>query len=135
MLLPEPQVTTNAPALAVEIIFDASGSMAARLQGQTKLSLARQALAAAVPGLENPSILVGMRAYGFDQSLNKTPDASCPNTELVLPFTANRQATAINRTADALSAYGYTPIADSLTLAGHDLLAIDAQKHMIILIS
>jgi Ca-activated chloride channel family protein len=135
MLLPEPQVTTNAPALAVEIIFDASGSMAARLQGQTKLSLARRALAAAVPGLENPSILVGMRAYGFDQSLNKTPDASCPNTELVLPFTANRQATAINRTADALSAYGYTPIANSLTLAGHDLLAIDAQKHMIILIS
>jgi Ca-activated chloride channel family protein len=133
--LPEPDDAPRGTTLAVEIIFDASGSMAGRLGGRTKLTLAKEALSAAALGLNSDTMLVAFRAYGFDQSLEKTPEASCPNTELLLPFTNEQRAAKVTTQADALAAYGYTPIAKSLELAGQDLLSVKAARHMIILIS
>ena len=133
--LSEPEDAPASVALAVEIIFDASGSMAAWLGANTKLSLAKDALRAATQGLDNDSMLVAFRAYGFDQSLAKTPEASCPNTELLLPFTDSGQAAKVTQSADGLVAYGYTPIARSLELAGQDLSSVDVARRMIILIS
>lgn len=133
--LPEAKETLTGAALAVEIIFDASGSMAGWLGGQTKLALAKEALRAAAEGLDDENLLVAFRAYGFDQSVAKTAEASCANTELLMPFSDSRQAAEVTRKAEELVAYGYTPIARSLELAGQDLGAVEAAQRMIILIS
>jgi Mg-chelatase subunit ChlD len=133
--LPDEPQASGPVGVAVEIIFDASGSMEARLGGQTKLALAKAAIRAAAQGLNGENMHVAFRAYGFDRSVAKTKEASCPNTELLLPFLSSQQAEEVVAKADGLTAYGYTPIARSLELAGQDLLAEPVAKRMIILIS
>lgn len=120
--------------VAIEVILDVSGSMAAKVQGERKMDLARSALHKAVRGLDSPAFVVGFRAYGFDNTVPKTPEDSCPNTELLNAIEANQVASIRERVA-TLHPYGYTPIARSLELAGADLLATDSSKQMIILIS
>lgn len=120
--------------VAVEIILDVSGSMAAKLQGQSKMMLARTALAEALRGLDSPAFKVGLRAYGFDNSVPKTVEASCLNTELLIPIEAS-QITSIREKVKTLQPFGYTPIAKSLLLAGDDLTNTTSGKKMIILIS
>ena len=121
--------------VAVEIILDASGSMMARLQGSTKRELALSALQAALADLDTQAIWLGLRAYGFDNSLPKTPEASCPNTALLIPFANGQSGAAILLQARKLQAYGYTPLAASLLAAGQDMQAIEADQRLIILIS
>lgn len=120
--------------VAVEIILDVSGSMAAKLQGQSKMVLARAALAKALRGLDSPAFKVGLRAYGFDNSVAKTAEASCPNTELLISI-ATSKIDAIREKVNNLTPFGYTPIAKSLLLAGEDLQQVRSGKQMIILIS
>lgn len=120
--------------VAVEIILDVSGSMAGRLDGIQKMMLAKQALSKALAGLESDAFVVGFRAYGFDQSVAKTPQASCPNTVLLNPVSLN-QIAKIRTQVDNLIPYGYTPLARSLELAGEDLLAVDSEKQMIIMLT
>ncbi len=120
--------------VAVEIILDVSGSMAGRLQGVRKMTSARQALSEALAGLESDAFIVGFRAYGFDASVPKTPEASCPNTVLLNPVAPNQLAS-IRAQVAGLVPYGYTPLAASLQLAGEDLLAVPSAKQMIILLT
>tara|TARA_R110001592_G_scaffold363371_1_gene685750 strand:+ start:389109 stop:391319 length:2211 start_codon:yes stop_codon:yes gene_type:complete len=120
--------------VAVEIILDVSGSMAGRLQGIPKMTLARQALSEALLGLESTAFAVGFRAYGFDHSVAKTAEASCPNTVLLNPVARN-QIPGIRTQVGGLIPYGYTPLAKSLELAGEDLLAVESDKQMIILLT
>lgn len=120
--------------VAVEIILDVSGSMAGRLQGVRKMTLAKQALTEALSGLESDAFVVGFRAYGFDASVAKTPEASCPNTVLLNPVAPN-QVAGIRAQVATLLPYGYTPLAASLEMAGEDLLAVPAAKQMIILLT
>ncbi len=127
---------TEGPKLpvAVEIILDVSGSMAGRLQGIPKITMARQALSEALSGLDSNAFVVGFRAYGFDHSVAKTPKDSCPNTVLLNPVTQN-QIPSIRTQVGGLIPYGYTPLAKSLELAGEDLLAVESDKQMIILLT
>ena len=120
--------------VAVEIILDVSGSMAGRLEGVQKMALAKNALNEALAGLDSDAFVVGFRAYGFDTSVAKTPEASCPNTVLLNPISHN-QITGIRNQVNGLTPYGYTPLAKSLALAGEDLLAVDSDKQMIILLT
>lgn len=120
--------------VAVEIIFDASGSMTGVIGGTAKIDLARRALAAALGKLDATDALVGLRAYGFDASVEKTAVASCPNTQLVSAF-ASRAAGRHAAAANALQPYGYTPIADSLLAAGADLQELTARERTVILIT
>jgi len=117
-----------------DVLGHVSGSMAGRLQGVPKIVLARQALAEALLELDSEAFLVGFRAYGFDRSVAKTPEDSCPNTELLNPISRN-QVGAIRADIDSLEPYGYTPLARSLELAGKDLLATESEKQMIILLT
>lgn len=131
-----PEAEPVAPlGVAVELVFDASGSMAGKLGGRPKIDLAREALAAAAAGLNGEMMQVAFRAYGFDRTLAKTPEASCPNTELLMPFTRAGQAGGVAAISKSLTAYGYTPIARSLELAGQDLMSVTADQRFIILIS
>lgn len=120
--------------IAVEIILDASGSMAARLDGKTKMSLAMAALEKSLGALDADNVHLGLRAYGFDASVEKTPVASCPNTELLTPF-ASRQSGVVLDKAKALTPYGYTPIAASIQAAAADLKQFVAMKRQIVLIT
>lgn len=129
----KPDVVAPEP-VAVEIILDVSGSMAAWLKGSSKMSQALSALEKSVGSLEAPHIQVGLRAYGFDATVEKTPEASCPNTELVVPFEA-LQTSLVLKKAKALTPYGYTPIAASLAAAGLDLTPFEKQTRQIILIT
>ena len=132
----EMEVVSEKPQepVAIEVILDVSGSMAARIQGKQKMALARTALHEAIEGLDSAAFLVGFRAYGFDNSVPKTPEASCPNTELLNDIAAN-QIASIRQQVDQLQPFGYTPIAKSLELAGQDLNNTASSKQMIILIS
>ncbi len=132
----EMEVVSEKPKdpVAIEVILDVSGSMAARIQGQRKMTLARAALHEAIRGLDSSAFLVGFRAYGFDNSVPKTPEASCPNTELLNSIAAD-QIASIREQVDRLQPFGYTPIAKSLELAGQDLSNTTSSKQMIILIS
>ena len=120
--------------VAIEIVLDLSGSMWGRIDNRTKIEIAREALDETLSGLDQPLFLVGLRAYGFDESVPKTKQASCPNTELLTRITA-KNLTAIRNAAHRLRPYGYTPLAASLTLAGEDLSGIDAASRMIVLIT
>jgi len=135
-LVLEEEVVSQKPKqpVAIELILDVSGSMAARIQGRSKMVLARSALHEAIRGLDTPAFHVGFRAYGFDSSVPKTQEASCPNTVLLNPIVAY-QIGSIRAQVDGLQPYGYTPIAKSLELAGADLRKTKASKQMIILIS
>ena len=126
------------PVLNLEIILDSSGSMLQRLEGRTKIAIAKQALQETAEALESELIGLAFRAYGFDKSLEKTKEASCPNTELLVNFgseQADQHIDQIVATAQRLTAYGYTPIADSLRLAGSDLAPYKDQRPTILLIS
>lgn len=124
------------PVLNLELILDASGSMAAKL-GTSKLSkmqTAKKALAETVTSLDSEFIRLAFRAYGFDTTIEKTKEKSCKNTELLVDFEHGKPDT-IKAQAMKLSAYGYTPIAQSLRLAGEDLKPYKDQRPTIVLIS
>ncbi|MBL4697660.1 MAG: VWA domain-containing protein [Phycisphaerales bacterium] len=120
--------------VAIEFILDASGSMAGRQNGQTKMNIARKALNAALSKLDGKNAVTALRAYGFDRSVPKTPEMSCPNTELLVGFEADQSAM-IARKIKELEPYGYTPIARSLQAAAEDLKKIPAQSRLAVLIT
>ena len=130
----DPEAASSEAPVAIEFILDASGSMAARMGGETKMALAQSALLAALDALEPAHALIGLRAYGFDTSLDHSAAASCPNTELVAGFTLG-DASDAGAAASGLSPYGYTPIAASLQAAAGDLAALEARDRLIVLIS
>ncbi|NOZ11563.1 MAG: VWA domain-containing protein [Gammaproteobacteria bacterium] len=122
------------PVLNLELILDASGSMAAKLGKLSKMQTAKKALAETVTALDSEFIRLAFRAYGFDTTIEKTKQKSCKNTELLVGF-KNGKPDAIKAQAMKLSAYGYTPIAQSLRLAGLDLKPYKDQRPTIVLIS
>ncbi|MDP6725088.1 MAG: VWA domain-containing protein [Arenicellales bacterium] len=135
LVLETMEVSESGPQrIAIEIILDLSGSMAAKLGDESKIRIARRALAETLDGLEDSFFLVGLRAYGFDNTVEKSKATSCPNTALLTAISTNNLRNIRNQ-ASRLNPYGYTPIADSLMQAGDDLQAIDADSRMIILIT
>ncbi len=135
LVLESIEVSEDQPGrVAIELILDASGSMLGRIDGKTKIAIARDALNETLSGLDDPVFWVGLRAYGFDDSVPKTEEASCPNTELLSDISASNLRD-IRQVAYGLTPYGYTPITDSLSLAGDDLASVEADSRMIILIT
>ncbi|MBZ0130578.1 MAG: VWA domain-containing protein [Rhodobacteraceae bacterium] len=120
--------------VALAFILDASGSMAARQAGRAKMSIAKEALAAAVTRIDGANVITSLWAYGFDTRLAKTAEASCPNTQEIVPFARN-QSRRVARAANALTAYGYTPLATSLSAVGESLQSVRASRRIVVLIS
>jgi Ca-activated chloride channel family protein len=120
--------------IAIQFILDASGSMEGRIGDESKMSIAQTALATALETLGETQTQISLRSYGFDDSVPKTPEASCPNTALLTDFIQGDVSEA-QRAANGLTPYGYTPIAASLAAAANDLSAIDARERVVVLIS
>ena len=125
---------TSAPAAAsggssssnIELILDCSGSMAAKIQGRSKMEIAKQALAElllSIPSTTN----VAVRAYGHRSRKD------CADIELLADFSEPR--TAIPAKVNTLKPLGMTPLSSSIEQAAKDFAGKEAQNNTIILIT
>lgn len=100
---------------AVEIVVDGSGSMWGRMEGRTKIEIAKQILEDALGWLP-PDLNLSLRAYGhqFDRK-----EHNCEDTELlVTPGRDNRSE--IRAAIAGLQPKGYTPLGYSLSKVASD---------------
>lgn len=117
---------TAATTVNIALIFDASGSMAESLGGETRIDAARRAMNQLVSQLpsDNPRLNVGFRIYGHRGDSSEAARAeSCRASELMVPIQGvNRDL--LTQMVSAYKPAGWTPIATSLELAGQDLAAL-----------
>lgn len=119
-------------ASRTEIILDVSGSMNKMLGGETRIQAARKAVAAALAGIPDGSI-VAFRMYGH--RVPQTDKAgSCKDSQLVIPFGPVNKAQ-IQAMVDAAVPLGQTPIAYSLEQAALDFGQVGDEQAAIILVS
>ena len=120
----------------VEIILDASGSMAGRMDGKTKMDAAKEAIKAFAETLPKEAN-VALRVYGNEGSGKDSDKAlSCSSSELVYQlqkYDAGKLAASLNQ----FQPTGWTPIAHSLQETEKDLsqLAGDKNTNLIFLVS
>lgn len=114
--------------LNVEIVLDASGSMAGVIGGKSKMEIAKEAIRefmAALPEEAN----VGLRVFGHKGSnAEKDKEVSCASSELVYdiqPYDSD----ALNEALDQFQPTGYTPIDLSLKEAEKDLADFNGDKN------
>ena len=128
-------VTNQRDGAALEIIFDCSNSMNARINGVAKIDLAKQALYHLTDTLEQTNLQVGFRVFGHNRTIDrKDRTRACGNSELVIPITADSTAR-IRSSISGLLAWGLTPIAYSFEEAGKDLDPFLENSPMLLLIS
>lgn len=119
-VLANPQV-----APATMVVLDASGSMWGRLQGRSKIEIARSVLKSSTQNLpENTS--VGLVAYGHRRQKD------CGDIELVLPLGNNKRS--LGYVANGIVPKGRTPITDAVRLAA-DQMQNRYRQSSVILIS
>ncbi|MEW9034060.1 MAG: VWA domain-containing protein, partial [Planifilum fimeticola] len=106
--------------LNVEILLDASGSMAGRVSGGVKMDLARKAIRNFVSQLPEDA-RVALRVYGHKGSNQQKDKAlSCKSTEVVYPLGAYDESSF----QDSLNQFrptGWTPLAAAMEQAKNDL--------------
>lgn len=121
-----------APPRHVEVILDASGSMAGRLaDGTSKIAGAQRAVERLAAGLP-ADLVVALRAYGH---ASPKEQHDCKDTALLVPFgPASGQRAAVTAQAKALTPRGWTPITWVLQTAAADFPAA-ASERVIVLVS
>jgi len=103
------------PPARVVIAVDASGSMAGRVGGATKLALAKTAASGFLDGLP-AAAEAGVLVFGqAGSNLASGKDASCRAVALATPLTRDRGAVA--GAVASVRAVGWTPLAAALTRA------------------
>lgn len=95
---------------AVEIVFDASGSMWGRMEGTYKISVAKQILEEAIRALPN-DLELGLRVYGHRQPRELY---DCTDTELLVPLASDNGA-AVLEAIGGFRPRGQTPLGYSLS--------------------
>lgn len=128
---PDGEIDTSTPlsednvrsTLNIQILLDASGSMASQVNGGVKMELAKEAItefASALP--ENTQ--VSLRVYGHKGT--NTPEGkelSCATTEEVYPLGEYNKAE-FSAALEQFGPTGYTPLASAIEAAGKDLSAV-----------
>lgn len=123
----------GAEAKTVELILDASGSMAGRLaDGTVKIAAARDAVKGFVQALPQDTV-IAFRAYGHQSARE---EHNCTDTQILVPFgVARDQSAGILTKSDALQPRGYTPISYVLEQAAADFNTEMTGERTIILVS
>src|SRR3990172_4947992 len=116
-----------AEPLNVELIIDASGSMAAKMEGKTKMDIAKDVLMGLLADFPGDA-QIAVRAYGQ----NRKED--CDDIELLAPFGPKDQSQ-VEGKVRALKPVGMTPIAGALDAAERDFLGREGQHNIILLVS
>ncbi|MFT4195690.1 VWA domain-containing protein [Ottowia sp.] len=110
----------------VLLMLDASGSMAARAHGETRMAAAQAALIGFTRQLAG-SADVALRVYGHKGSNRASGKAeSCAGSELLYPF-QKLDAAAFESAIRSFRPTGWTPLAASLETAAKDFAAAPAQ--------
>ena len=129
LALPLPPVAAQGTPseVNVELILDASGSMAQRIGGETRMAIAKRVLRdviAAIP--EREGINVGFRLYGqHGDNSAAGKAASCRGSDLLVPIEGVDKA-ALEDAVDEARPTGWTPLALSLQRAGQDFSPAEA---------
>jgi Ca-activated chloride channel family protein len=125
------QKNTTSPLTRIEFLFDASQSMIAKWQSDTKFEIAKNLLGDMVDSLEKiPNVELALRVYGHTK---KFPPQDCDDTRLEVPF-AGSNAFAIRNKLKQIAPSGTTPIARSLEECGKDFPS-DPARNIIIIIT
>lgn len=119
-------------AARVEIVLDASGSMRGAAGGTSKMDAAKQAVRTTVEALDASSV-VALRLYGH-RLPSEPKEASCGDTELVIPFGPLDRRRFI-AAVDAARPLGQTPLAHSLLQAAADFGDLGDELAAVILVS
>ncbi len=132
--LAEAEITTS--QLNVTIALDSSGSMAEKVNGESKLMAAKIAIAEFVDSL--PAITqVSLIAFGHQGSNAETDKViSCQGIETIYPLGV-KNSDRLSQAVNSLTPTGYTPLAATLKLAGQNLAALknENNKNVIYLVS
>ncbi|HMU76634.1 MAG: VWA domain-containing protein [Bacteroidia bacterium] len=125
------QKNNSLPLTRIEFLFDASQSMYAQWQTNTRFEIAKKLLSEMVDSLDKiTNVEMALRVYGHTK---KFPPQDCDDTRLEVPFGKNT-AYLIKKRLSEISPSGTTPIAQSLNQCGNDFPA-DPARNIIILIT
>lgn len=115
----------------IEFLFDASQSMYAKWQSDTRYEIAKNLLSEMVDSLEKINqVEMALRVYGHTK---KFPPQDCDDTRLEVPF-GKSNAWNIRKKLRDISPSGTTPIARSLEECGKDFPE-DPSRNIIIIIT
>ncbi|MHC2435451.1 vWA domain-containing protein [Bradyrhizobium sp. USDA 4451] len=106
------------------LVLDASGSMWGQVDGQSKISAARQAVDA-ILSKWNPADRLGVMVYGHRSK------GDCKDIELMVPVSKFDPAR-IKAAVDGINPKGRTPIADSLRAAAEALHSTENKANVIL---
>jgi Ca-activated chloride channel family protein len=110
-------------------VFDASGSMFGKWQGNLKIESAKKVLGKLVDSLDQlPNVTMGLRVYGHQYPRD------CQDSKLEVPFRNSNSGT-IKSVLRDIKPKGITPIAYSLEQSANDFPKDDDAKNIIILIT
>jgi len=112
---------------SVEIVFDASNSMWARMQGEPKMSVAKQTLSEALDWLPE-DLSLALRVYGHQ---NAREERNCRDSELLVPLVSGDRER-IRRAIQGFRPRGQTPLAYSLEQAAGDLRGVRGERAVVL---
>lgn len=125
----EDQVTTKQKKMNIVVLMDASGSMKGEIAGQTKMDLAKGAIAKFVEQIPVDAN-VSLIAYGHVGSSSESDKiASCSAVESMYPLAAY-QAEKFHDSLNSFEAKGWTPLAGAMHKAEEILQAYPAEEYM-----
>ncbi len=112
---------------AVEIVIDASRSMWGRMDGEPKMSVAKDILLDAADWLPQ-DLNLALRAYGSESQSDLN---NCADSTLMVPFgTEGREQ--IRDSINTLKPRGQTPIAFALQQAADDFAELDSERTIVL---
>ena len=115
----------------VLFIFDASQSMYAQWDGNSRMEIAKELLSNMLDSLDNKENLqVGLRCYGHQKP---SPPQDCRDTKLEVPF-GNNTIPAIKKRLKTLRPKGTTPIAKALESGALDFPEITSNSRNIVIL-
>ena len=112
------------------VILDASGSMGARLDGQSKMTIAKKVVMG-FADVNDGDTGLGIRVYG-----HRIPDSkkrkSCRDSELILPITKGLTQERVWQQIQSIRPKGYTPLGYSLSQVINDFADVPGAKKVIL---
>jgi len=124
--------TTRPIKTRILFLLDASGSMYARMDNDTRVNVARRLLGKTLDSLEGtPNLEIALRVYGHTSPPNQR---NCKDTRLEVPFRKNN-FTEIKNRINAITPKGTTLIAHSLLQSAYDFPKEPFTRNVIILIT
>lgn len=115
-------------AREIELIFDSSGSMWGKIEGRTKIAIAKEVMSETIESLPD-DLRVALRVFGH--RIEPGEAGACQDSELVYPLADIDKPLLLERIA-SVEARGTTPIAHSLRQVADDLSDEPGEKLVIL---